>query len=218
MAASKYVALAAVLAFFSISTSAQAQNDSTPAPEASTFYLEKTETQFSINIAHDSSDVYLYFASPAYSWVGFGFGQQMEDSLMLIMYPDADGNSKLVRTTSFVQNADIYRRNNLPTRRPERRRASLHKKCRDRGPRRHKDRKRHDDSACPLFRLPSLAQWIPRCDFHRSAYDLRFWKCIRIAILLTIGRFEATCAIRTLHHGHDSGDRSRRSSIEKQCQ
>lgn len=96
MAASKSVALAAVLALFSISTSVQAQNDSIPVPAASTFYLERTETQFSINIAHDSSDVYLYFASPAYSWVGFGFGQQMEDSLMLIIYPDADGNSKLV--------------------------------------------------------------------------------------------------------------------------
>jgi hypothetical protein len=101
-------ALAVVLALFSISTSVQAQIDSTPAPEASTFYLEKTETQFSINIAHDSSDVYLYFASPAYSWVGFGFGQQMEDSLMLIMYPDADGNSKLVRTTNCVQKILIF--------------------------------------------------------------------------------------------------------------
>lgn len=101
MAAFKYVALAAVLALFSISTSAQAQNDSTPTPEASTFYLEKTETQFSINIANDSSGVYLYFASPAYSWVGVGFGAQMENSLMLIMYPDADGNSTshLVSTT-----------------------------------------------------------------------------------------------------------------------
>ena len=103
MAASKYVALAVILAFFSISSSVQAQNDSTPAPEASTFYIEKTETQFSINIAKESSDVYFYFASPAYSWVGFGFGQQMEDSLMLIIYPDADGNSKLARTTSCVQ-------------------------------------------------------------------------------------------------------------------
>lgn len=84
---------AVVLALFSISTLAQGQNDSTPIPAASTFYLSDTETQFSINIAEDSSDVYFYFASPAYSWVGVGFGQQMENSLMLIMYPDASGDS-----------------------------------------------------------------------------------------------------------------------------
>lgn len=86
-----------LFALFSISTTlAQVQKTSTPLPPAaSTFYLAETETQFSVNIANDSSDVYLYFASPAYSWVGVGFGQQMEDSLMLIMYPDVNGNSKL---------------------------------------------------------------------------------------------------------------------------
>ncbi|KAF1922453.1 iron reductase domain protein [Didymella exigua CBS 183.55] len=72
---------------------AQAQNYTTFVPAASTFYASETATQFSINIANDSSDVYFYFASPAYSWVGVGFGQQMEDSLMLIIYPDADGNN-----------------------------------------------------------------------------------------------------------------------------
>ncbi|KAF3011025.1 hypothetical protein E8E13_010921 [Curvularia kusanoi] len=93
MAAFKPAVLAAVLALFSISTSVQAQNDRTPVPAASTFYLEETGTQFSINIANDSSDVYFYYASPAYSWIGFGFGQQMENSLMLIMYPDANGDN-----------------------------------------------------------------------------------------------------------------------------
>lgn len=78
---------------FSFSTFAQAQNNTTFVPAASTFYVPETETQFSVNIANDSSDVYLYFASPAYSWVGVGFGEQMENSLMLIMYSDADGNS-----------------------------------------------------------------------------------------------------------------------------
>lgn len=72
-------------------------------PAASTFYLEKTETQFSVNIANDSSDVYFHFASPAYSWVGVGFGAKMEDSLMLIMYPDANGDS--MSPTTFTQSA-----------------------------------------------------------------------------------------------------------------
>jgi hypothetical protein len=61
---------------------------------ASTFYLAETETQFSVNIANDSSDVFIYFTSPAYSWVGVGFGDGMANSLMLIMYPSKDGNSK----------------------------------------------------------------------------------------------------------------------------
>ena len=74
-------------------TSAQTKNDHKVVPAASTFYLPETETQFSVNIANDSSDVYFYFASPAYSWVGVGFGGQMENSLMLIMYPNADGDS-----------------------------------------------------------------------------------------------------------------------------
>ncbi len=64
-----------------------------PGPAASTFFMHDTETQFSVNIANDSSDVYLYFASPAYSWVGVGFGRQMENSLMVVMYPDASGES-----------------------------------------------------------------------------------------------------------------------------
>lgn len=83
------------LSVFLTVTSAQAQNDTNMIPAASTFYVEETETQFSVNIANDSSDVYLYFASPAYSWVGVGFGGQMDNSLMLIMYPDANGDSTL---------------------------------------------------------------------------------------------------------------------------
>jgi hypothetical protein len=63
---------------------------------ASTFYLEETETQFSVNIANDSSDVFIYFTSPAYSWVGVGFGEGMANSFMLIMYPSKDGNSEFL--------------------------------------------------------------------------------------------------------------------------
>lgn len=64
-----------------------------PAVSASTFYLAETETQFSVNIANDSSHVFLYFTSPAYSWVGVGFGEGMRNSFMLIMYASKDGNN-----------------------------------------------------------------------------------------------------------------------------
>lgn len=69
------------------------------APPASTFYLDETSTQFSLSLANDSSDVYIYFASPAYSWVAVGFGASMQDSLMLVMYASGDGNSTFTPTT-----------------------------------------------------------------------------------------------------------------------
>ncbi|KAF2714373.1 iron reductase domain protein [Pleomassaria siparia CBS 279.74] len=60
---------------------------------ASTFYLAETETQFSVNIANDSSHVFFYATSPAYSWVGFGFGDGMENAFMVVLYPSGDGNN-----------------------------------------------------------------------------------------------------------------------------
>lgn len=85
-------------------TFVSAQNTSTVA--ASTLFITETETQFSVNIANDSSDVYLYFTSPAYSWVGVGFGSKMENSLMFIMYPNADGDSTFI---SIPENHDKAR-------------------------------------------------------------------------------------------------------------
>ncbi|RMZ73610.1 integral membrane [Pyrenophora seminiperda CCB06] len=73
--------------------SAQQNTTTTNTTAASTFYLDKTETQFSINIADDSDDVFIYFTSPAYSWVGVGFGSEMKDSLMIVMYQSGDGNN-----------------------------------------------------------------------------------------------------------------------------
>jgi hypothetical protein len=60
---------------------------------ASTFFLTETETQFSINVANNSNDVFIYFTSPAYSWVGVGFGAKMESSLMFIMYPSKNDDN-----------------------------------------------------------------------------------------------------------------------------
>ncbi|KAH6644330.1 hypothetical protein C7974DRAFT_430193 [Boeremia exigua] len=94
----------------------RAQNASSSfVPAASTFYLPDTETQFSVNIASDSRDLYFYFASPAYSWVGVGFGAQMENSLMLVMYPDGNGDNVTISPRSgrkggeptFTSNVEI---------------------------------------------------------------------------------------------------------------
>lgn len=62
-------------------------------PAASTLFLSHSATQFSVNIANDSSDVYFFLSAPAHAWVGFGFGAKMERSLMLVAYPDASGAS-----------------------------------------------------------------------------------------------------------------------------
>lgn len=79
-------------------------------PAASTLFIEKTETQFSINLANDSSDVYIYFTSPAYSWVGVGFGEGMKNSLMLVMYPNKKGNSTLEQLSGGRSNLLTQRR------------------------------------------------------------------------------------------------------------
>ncbi|KAF2201162.1 CBD9-like protein [Delitschia confertaspora ATCC 74209] len=65
------------------------------APAASTFYIEKTQTQFSLNIANESfsNDISIYFTSPAYSWVAVGFGERMSGSLMLVMYLSKDSKN-----------------------------------------------------------------------------------------------------------------------------
>jgi hypothetical protein len=81
--------------------------DAAPAVSASTFYLAETETQFSVNIANDSSDVFIYFTSPAYSWVGVGFGEGMKDSFMLIMYPSKDGNSEFLTSHNHLSRLEI---------------------------------------------------------------------------------------------------------------
>ncbi|KAF2681717.1 iron reductase domain protein [Lentithecium fluviatile CBS 122367] len=66
------------------------------AQAASTFFLERTETQFSLNLANGSSDVNIYFTSPAFSWVGVGFGAGMKNSLMVLLYPNKNGDNVTV--------------------------------------------------------------------------------------------------------------------------
>ncbi|KAJ4992850.1 integral membrane protein [Stagonosporopsis vannaccii] len=80
------------LTLFSLSSSVLAQDG----PAASTFFLPHSATQFSVNIANDSSDVYFFLSAPAHAWVGFGFGRAMERSLMLLAYPDGSGGNVTV--------------------------------------------------------------------------------------------------------------------------
>ena len=68
-------------------------------PPASTFYIDSTETQFSLNVANNSPDVSIYFTSPAYSWVAVGFGEKMKGSLIFVLYPSSDGSSM----STFIQ-------------------------------------------------------------------------------------------------------------------
>lgn len=111
------------LSILFISTLTLAQANTAFVPAASTFYIPETETQFSVNVANDSSDVYLYFSSPADSWVGVGFGTHMRDSLMLIMYPDADGTStyKFSNHSRICPSANAFRCDRVPTYRQKRR-------------------------------------------------------------------------------------------------
>jgi hypothetical protein len=60
---------------------------------SSTLYLADTDTQFSLSIADASSDVHIYISTPANSWFGIGFGADMRDSLMLVVYPDQHGSA-----------------------------------------------------------------------------------------------------------------------------
>ncbi|KAL5117006.1 hypothetical protein ACEQ8H_005092 [Pleosporales sp. CAS-2024a] len=83
---------------------ANAQNTSTRA--ASTLYLAETKTQFSLNVANNSDDVFIYSSSPAYAWVGFGFGQQMQGSLMFVMYPSHNGHNVTLSPRIGSKNAE----------------------------------------------------------------------------------------------------------------
>ncbi|CAI6341124.1 unnamed protein product [Periconia digitata] len=89
-----------LLAFFT--SSLRAQNTTA----ASTFYLPKTETQFSFNLANNSNDVFIYLTSPAYSWVGVGFGESMKNALMLIVYPNSNGNNVTVSPRVSTDNTE----------------------------------------------------------------------------------------------------------------
>lgn len=71
--------------FFTSSTHAQ--------PKASTLYLEQADTQFSVSLARNSSDVYMHLSSPACSWIGIGFGAQMRGALMVVVYANEKGDN-----------------------------------------------------------------------------------------------------------------------------
>ncbi|KAF8856696.1 hypothetical protein BDZ45DRAFT_803975 [Acephala macrosclerotiorum] len=63
-------------------------------PAASTLYTDEARATSSINLPQNSSDVYLYFLPPSYSWAVIGTGSVMEKSLMLLMYSAAGDQRK----------------------------------------------------------------------------------------------------------------------------
>ncbi|KAH6456216.1 hypothetical protein HBI57_128020 [Parastagonospora nodorum] len=97
--------IGALVAFLNLFTLVANTQNTSPV-SASTLYLDETETQFSVNVANNSQDVFLYFTSPAYSWVGVGFGQKMEDSLMFVMYPSENGDNVTVSPRIGSKNAE----------------------------------------------------------------------------------------------------------------
>jgi len=63
-------------------------------PAASTLYLDKKQTGFSLNVANDSGDIPFHLNSPArHAWVALGVGDKMKGALMLFAYP-SKGNKR----------------------------------------------------------------------------------------------------------------------------
>ena len=49
---------------------------------------------FALNIPDDSADLYFHLSGPtSYSWLAVGTGNEMKDSLMIVVYSSADGKS-----------------------------------------------------------------------------------------------------------------------------
>ncbi|RHZ55405.1 cytochrome and DOMON domain-containing protein [Aspergillus thermomutatus] len=52
---------------------------------------------FALNLPENSSDVYFHLSGPtSYSWVAVGTGQEMKNSLMILLYSDASGKNVTV--------------------------------------------------------------------------------------------------------------------------
>jgi hypothetical protein len=75
--------------------------DNNPAPNSSTLafsslYIPDIFTTFAINLPTDNNDVNFFISAPTWmSWFGVGFGASMANSLMLVIYMAADGQSAL---------------------------------------------------------------------------------------------------------------------------
>jgi hypothetical protein len=77
-----------------------------PDPEAHGTYFASPDTTthpqtyiFALNIVPETGDIFFHMSAyasvqskiPAFSWMGVGFGSQMEDTFMLIAYPSSNG-------------------------------------------------------------------------------------------------------------------------------
>lgn len=57
---------------------------------------------FALNIPDGSTDLYFHLAGPtAYSWIAVGTGSEMADSMMFVMYSNADGTSEFVQSRKY---------------------------------------------------------------------------------------------------------------------
>lgn len=49
---------------------------------------------FALNIPDGSTDLYFHLSGPTdYSWIAVGTGERMKNSLMIVLYSNADGTS-----------------------------------------------------------------------------------------------------------------------------
>ncbi|GAD98405.1 conserved hypothetical protein [Paecilomyces variotii No. 5] len=81
-----------------LSTFVVGQTESTP---GSVFILPlqkpSTNYTFAVNIPEDSQDVYFHLSGPTdYSWVAVGTGDEMKDSLMILLYSNRHGDNVTV--------------------------------------------------------------------------------------------------------------------------
>lgn len=50
---------------------------------------------FALNIPSNSDDIFFHLAGPAsYAWVAVGTGREMKDSLMFLLYQNANGDGQ----------------------------------------------------------------------------------------------------------------------------
>lgn len=64
---------------------------------------------FALTIPDGSTDLYFHLSGPtAYSWIAVGTGSEIADSMMFVMYSNADGSSQFVLPPKYY----VHRRAN----------------------------------------------------------------------------------------------------------
>jgi hypothetical protein len=64
---------------------------------------------FALNIPDGSTDLYFHLSGPtSYSWIAVGTGSKMQDSLMIVIYSNADGSSESPETPFYPGNSSSH--------------------------------------------------------------------------------------------------------------